>query len=83
MRLLDATISPLHRERARSVVEAHLRFDSGGLPSIALVDRLTRWGFPEREAMSVLREMEERGEIQMAGGRWVLAQTDPDAQGAH
>lgn len=73
MGLVGPAFTPRRLERARGVVEEHLRQAGGGLATIELVDRLTRWGFREDEAMAVIRQLQDREELRLMGGRWVLA----------
>lgn len=73
MGLLGPVLTPPRWERARSVVDDHLRHDTAGLSSIALVDRLVLWGFHEEEALAVLRRLHELEHIRLVSGRWVLS----------
>lgn len=76
MGLLGPAFTPRRWERARGVVEEHLRQTGGGLSTIALVDRLTLWGFREDEAMAILRRLQEDRELKLVNGRWTLEQRD-------
>lgn len=78
MGLLGPTFNARRWERARGVVQENLRLAGGGLPSIAVVDRLTEWGFHEEEAMAVLRTLQEQNEVALVGGRWVLVDGTAD-----
>lgn len=59
-------------ERARAILEETLSASPSGLPSIALVDRLERWGFAEEEGMAVLQTLQEDGHLRVERGRIVL-----------
>lgn len=73
MGLLGPAFTPRRWERARAVVEEHLGQATGGLSTIALVDRLTLGGFREEEAMAILHQLKEEQELALVSGRWTLA----------
>lgn len=63
-------------ELAQALLEETLGGYPSGLPAIALVDRLERWGFSETEGSAVLEELRNKGRIQVVRGHYVLSE-DP------
>lgn len=61
-------------ERAQALLEETLSGYPAGLPTIALVDRLERWGFPEDEGLAVLHRLQESGMLRVERGRILLAE---------
>lgn len=65
---------PLARrvERAEVLLEETLSGYPSGLPAIALVDRLERWGVPEGEGVAVLQRLRDEGRIEVVRGHYRL-----------
>ncbi|HVM44607.1 MAG TPA: hypothetical protein VM582_01630 [Candidatus Thermoplasmatota archaeon] len=59
-------------ERAQTLVEEALSAFPPGLPSIALVDHLRRWGYAPDEGSTLLERLQEEGRIGVERGRYVL-----------
>lgn len=59
-------------ERAQALLEETLSSYPSGLPGIALVDRLERWGYPEDEGLAVLQRLQEEGRLRVDRGRFLL-----------
>ena len=60
-------------ERAESLLKETLSGYPSGLPAIALVDRLERWGIPESEGFEILNQLRADGRIQVVRGHYLLA----------
>lgn len=60
-------------ERAESLLKQTLSGYPSGLPALALVDRLERWGIPEPEGFEILNQLRQEGRIQVVRGHYVLA----------
>ena len=60
-------------ERAGSLLKETLSGYPSGLPAIALVDRLERWGIPESEGFEILNQLRAEGRIQVVRGHYLLA----------
>lgn len=63
-------------ERAEVLLKETLSGYPSGLPAIALVDRLERWGFSENEGSAVLQQLRNEGRIQVVRGHYILSE-DP------
>lgn len=61
-------------ERAQALLEETLVENPAGLPSIAIMDRLERWGFAEYETIVLLRCLEEEGRLRVDRGRYTLGE---------
>lgn len=60
------------KERAWASLEMLLRTYPEGVSTLAAVDRLVEYGIPEHEAMDLLVDLRERGNVVLSGGRWQL-----------
>lgn len=60
-------------ERAETLLEETLSSYPSGLPALALVDRLERWGVPETEGAAVLQRWRDEGKIEVVRGHYRLA----------
>ena len=74
MGLMGSGYEARRLQRAQAILEEHLRHQPGGLPGIAVVDRLRQWGFEEREALDLLLHLRHEGKLTLVSGHWVLAQ---------
>lgn len=61
-------------ERAQALLEQTLSGYPTGLPGIALVDRLERWGYPEDEGLALLEQLQQAGLLRLERGRFLLAE---------
>ena len=66
--------APRRVERAEALLKETLESHPSGLPGIALVDRLERWGFPEDEGVAVLQRLRSDGRIEVVRGHYRLSE---------
>ena len=60
-------------ERAETLLKETLSGYPSGLPAIALVDRLERWGIPEPEGFEILNQLRDEGLILVVRGHYMLS----------